>query len=227
MAVVRSSDNGQFVPIKVQIGDVFGRWTVTSGPEKLGSAIAFRVVCECGNKGLVRSYPLRHGASISCGCYNKERTAEANSTHGMTGTPEFESWDSMKDRCYSPGRKDSASYYDKGIKVCDRWLGKDGFANFYSDMGKRPKGYTLDRIDNNGDYTPENCRWTSAKVQANNRNSNRIVRYKGEDYTLCQLAEKAGIRYDTLAWRIERWQSIELAVETKLRPQRGSVYVSN
>lgn len=119
----------------------------------------------------------------------------------------------MRERCYRPGRRDAHIYYDKGITVCDRWLGKDGFANFYADMGPRPTQTTLGRIDGNKGYSPDNCRWETLIEQANNVSTNRIIVYRNQKMTLAQAARAAGIRADTAAWRLKHWGSID-------KPQR-------
>jgi hypothetical protein len=109
----------------------------------------------------------------------------------------------MLRRCYNPKHRQFHDYGGRGIKVCDRWLGKDGRKNFIADMGERPAGYTLERNDNNGNYTPENCRWASRREQQRNRRNNVIVEYQGRRMTLAEASELSGIRYDTLSERLK------------------------
>lgn len=120
--------------------------------------------------------------------------------HGMSKSREYGSWVSMKRRCYSPGHIGFENWGGRGIKVCDEW--RDSFQNFYRDMGVRPGGHTLDRIDNDGDYCKENCRWASEITQKNNRRNNRRFEYLGGTYTIPQLSRKFGIRKDVLWYRI-------------------------
>lgn len=205
-----------------EMGNTFNRWTVIGEPVKLGIHIAYKCRCICGTERIVRRFQLKHNLSISCGCYAVEVTKKSNSTHGMTNSPEFSTWDSMKDRCYSKGRKDKAYYHDKGIRVCDRWLGKEGFMNFYKDMGPRPKGMTIDRIDNSKGYSPENCRWATVKQQARNTSWNRIIEYQGRKYVASELAEKYGMGLDTFLWRFKNWKDINKVLSTPLKSQKNS-----
>lgn len=200
----------------IVIGYRCNRWTVISGPRKPVKHYGYDCVCDCGTRRFVRKFQLQHRLTNSCGCYSAERSKERNKTHGMTLTPTFSSWDAMLDRCNKPGRNDAKSYYDKGITVCKRWQGKNGFINFYKDMGERPDGMTLDRIDVDGNYEPSNCRWATSKQQARNKTTNRQVTLKGETKTLQDWADEIGIRYDTLSWRLKNWNNEEKILNTPL-----------
>ena len=124
-----------------------------------------------------------------------------NTTHGMKGTPEYLAYTSMKNRCNNKHTPSFKDYGGRGIKVCERWL--ESFENFYEDMGDRPsKKHSLDRIDNDGSYCPENCKWSTVKEQAMNRRTTRLITYKGETGCVSYFAEKYGIKNNVLWNRI-------------------------
>jgi len=134
-------------------------------------------------------------------------------THGMSKTPEYRAWLHMKDRCFNPNSKDYPNWGGRGITVCDRW--KNSSENFLADMGSRPTAkYSLDRIDNNADYSPENCRWATQTEQTNNRRSNYLITIGNETKTMTQWAKKINISKNVIFIRLERGWSDYDAVMT-------------
>lgn len=200
---------GKYVDIK---GQRFGRLVAL---EYLGSS-KWKCKCDCGKITNTASYySLISGATTSCGCYHREvltGRVPTNKTHGMRCTPEFNIWSMMKNRCTNPNCNRHQFYKDKGIKVCDRWLGTEGFAHFIEDMGMRPgPEYSVDRIDNNGDYCPENCRWATKKEQSNNQSRNILIEYKGKTQTLALWCDELGLNYKRVWRRLKDGASVEAA----------------
>lgn len=142
-----------------------------------------------------------------------------NLKHGMTGTRTFKSWETMKQRCTNPNAVDYERFGGRGIKVCAAW--SKSFLTFLYDMGIRPEGKTLDRIDVNGNYTPKNCKWSTASEQHRNRRNTRYVTYKGKKYALYDLAEKFKIKPAVLMTRLGSGWSIEKALTEPIMEGRG------
>lgn len=193
---------GKFIDLS---GKVFGRLVAISLSEKrIAGRTAWNCLCECGNKTIVTGCNLTNGVSKSCGCLQKELASKvaavSNKTHGMTNSPEFKAWRSMKKRCYQETDISYKNYGGRGIKVCDAWL--ESFENFYQDMGPRPIGMSLDRKNNSGNYEKNNCRWATKIEQGRNNRANRIINFQGKDYCLSELAEKLGISDQTVNYRI-------------------------
>jgi len=164
--------------------------------------------CDCGTVKEIRQTCLIQGVK-SCGCVTKQNTTKANRKHGFAGTPIYRLWHAMKNRCHHHSCSAYPDYGGRGIKVCERW---HDFSNFYKDMGAPPPGMTLDRIDNNGDYCPENCRWASPTLQANNRRSNVKYHTLGGYFTIREISVITGIDDMLIRSRISKGWTIDRAI---------------
>lgn len=195
------------------IGKRFGFLTVIDFYEMKNYRHYWRCLCDCGNEIIVRGQNLTNGNTQSCGCYHKKRASEANNhpkTHGLSNTRIYHCWQEMIKRCYTKTQMYYNDYGGRGITVCDRWL--HSFENFYADMSNTyQEGLTLDRIDVNKGYSPDNCRWITFKQQQNNKRNNHLVTYNGETKTISEWADISGIpyktlwnRFSTLGWSAEK-----------------------
>lgn len=180
------------------IGRRFGKLFVTSEAGRIGSILAFACQCDCGNAVTVRGPSLRSGNTTSCGCVHKAMVGELNKKHGKRRTTEYSIWQNMISRCTNPNVKCYSRYGDRGISVSDEWM---VFENFYVDMGDRPEGMTLDRIDNNGPYSKDNCRWATVAEQNRNTRRTKLVEYCGKKQCLKDWANEFGMAYNTLRKR--------------------------
>jgi hypothetical protein len=172
------------------------------------------VKCDCGNIRVSGKSHLSLGKYTSCGC----RKAENKSTHGATRkgsikTQEYGIWEKMKARCYNPSQHAYHRYGGRGILMCERW--RTSFSAFYEDMGKRPsKLYQIDRIDNDGPYSPENCRWVTRKEQSRNKSTNVLLHAFGETLCVTDWANRLGITTSSLSKRLRKGWPLEVALST-------------
>jgi hypothetical protein len=173
------------------VGKRFGRLLVEARVGREGTP-HWRCRCDCGKESIVAGGNLRNGHTTSCGCLRAQAAGTAAVRHGMTRTPTWSSWNSMRDRCLSATNKDFHNYGGRGITICSRW---ESFENFLADMGEKPEGMSLDRIDVNGNYEPGNCRWADYSTQ--NRNQRRHL---DPEVKSAYLAEHAP-RYATPEYR--------------------------
>ncbi|CZY44048.1 hypothetical protein ACLB5K_004550 [Enterobacter hormaechei] len=196
-------------------GNQFGKLTVLTYANKDKSGVSMWLCsCECGTEKVIRSNALRSGRTQSCGCmsgakHGHRRTKETS--------PSYISWLSMQRRCNNPGDAYYADYGGRGITVCARW---GNFEAFLKDMGERPTGHTLDRIDVDKGYSPNNCRWATPKDQARNRRNNHMLDTPAGRMCITKAAETYGVKVKTIAHRLSRGWSVEKALLTQ--PWQGN-----
>lgn len=155
---------------EIQIGEIYSRLTVTKGEHLINDRRHVIADCSCGTINfVVRADSVLEGNTQSCGCLQKEAASLANKTHGESDTVLYKNYHAMLARCYDPNCVPYKDYGARGITVCDRWKGDTGFLNFKEDMGQKPKGFSIERRDVNGNYSPENCKWESYSVQGFNK----------------------------------------------------------
>ena len=199
-------------------GQRFNRLTVIGPSEKRTNARYqyWNCTCDCGAATVTNGSALRHGRVKSCGCLQREKARAAGDrtrTHGMTKTTTHAIWMGMIQRCHNKNSKDYYRYGAKGITVCDRWR---TFEHFYADMGERPEGKSLDRIDNSKGYSQDNCRWATASEQVRNSSQTHWVTINGRTQTIGDWLAETGIKHTSTYWRRvnKRGWSIEKALTT-------------
>lgn len=215
----------KLVPPKVDImGQKFGKLTVIDWAGNWNPRNFWVCECECKNPGynpvVTETRCLRSGNTTSCGCTTR--------SHNMSKTPIYNVWQMMIKRCSVPHSEGYCNYGGRGITVCDRW--KDSFENFYQDIGEPPNvDCTLDRINNNAGYSPENCRWATSQEQARNTRANRFVTWKGEKKTLAEWAgdpelRLLGISASLLSHRLRKGWDIDSVMTTPSLPGKMITY---
>lgn len=158
--------------------------------------------CSCGNLRKADGYDVRNGKYTTCHTCSYFNARKACTKHGMSKSPEFRTWSEMLSRCYNPKVKNYKNYGGRGIGVCDKW--RNSFEAFYQDMGNKPAGKSIDRIDNEKGYSPDNCRWATSEEQANNKRSNVFISISGKRKTLAQWGRELGLNGVSVRYRASR-----------------------
>lgn len=201
----------------------FGRLTalVKEGRNHRNYAL-WRCRCDCGTEKLVAYSELAKGRTRSCGCLHVERMSTLNRSHGMSYSNEYVSWVKAKDRCFNSKHPAFEKYGGSGIVMCEEW--RNSFEAFYAHLGRCPRGYTLDRIDNSRGYEPGNVRWASKKQQAENSSWPKLVTINGVTKNISDWAAINNVSNATIYNRINKlgW-SIEQAISTPARKLRKRV----
>ena len=207
------------------LGKRFGRLVVLEEVEKKNNQRMFRCLCDCGNEKIIAGSRLR-GGTQSCGCLHREQLIKRNTKHGGTKDRLFHVWQNMKKRCYNPNEREYKNYGGRGIEVCEEWRHNYvAFREFmlsegYDKDAKRGE-YTLERIDKDGNYCPENCCLKTIQQQAYNRTDNHLEEYKGEIKTLAEWAAEYNIEYNLLFRRLKRgWAMEEALLSPKFSPKK-------
>lgn len=192
----------------------FGRLTVISKSPSEGKGTRWLCICDCGTQKVILGYRLRIGSVRSCGCL----WTDAIVKHGKSSTAEYRSWNAMRHRCEDPKCQSFPNYGGRGIKVCRRWSAS--FPAFLEDMGNKPNpSLSIERRDNNGDYTPENCYWATDKEQQNNTRWNRRLTHNGQTKTVSEWAEETGLNPSTIHSRSRRDWPVSKILQRTLFPK--------
>ena len=199
-------------------GMKFGLLTVVREVEQRfypsGNRTQWECGCECGNLVNVLGNSLTTGNTRSCGCLQKTLVSRRLKTHGMTNTKVYRIWQTMVSRCNNEKATGFHNYGGRGISVCGRWM---EFEKFLNDMGLPPPKTSIDRIDNDGDYCQENCRWATRKEQAQNKRNNRNIYFNGKNLCLIEWARKFDMDQSSMGERLDKWSIERALTEPKQR----------
>lgn len=198
-------------------GNRYGRLVVIGpGPKTVSGRTAWRCLCDCGQEASIALSALHGGLTKSCGCFRREHSKSMNQSHGRSQTSEYHVWAGVVQRCNNPKNQAFHNYGGRGIRVCEQWA---TFEGFYADMGAS-NGLTLERMNNDGNYEPANCKWATRKEQNSNRRDNVFLEHAGLRLTLTQWSEKMHIALGTIQKRLKLGWSTRDTLEAAVRPPR-------
>ncbi len=216
-----SLKKGEYIDIS---GNVYGRLKVLKFHSFRNGDSMFECKCDCGKIKVIRGYSIKCGSTASCGCLSVDVATLKSTIHGGSYSSEYKIWQSMKSRCLNPNSTGYKHYGGSGITVCERW--RNSFLDFLEDVGKRPEGMTLERKNNNGNYTPKNCKWATWKEQSNNKSTSRLITFRGETKTVTMWSDELNIkrhiifqRLDILKWSVDDALTIPVTVYRKRMPK--------
>lgn len=172
--------------------------------------------CDCGVEKDMKHRDILNGKVVSCGCFSAEMASDRFTKHGGYRTREYKSWNAMIQRCMNPNATAWDDYGGRGISVCEEWLGTEGYHQFVKDMGFRPDGMTLDRIDTNGNYEPGNVRWATPKTQQNNRRVTKMLTFNGETMSQAAWTQRLGMSRNAISERLRKGWTVEQALSAPL-----------
>lgn len=205
--------------VRLPIGSRIGICCVTGYGRGRAPGLYYQIKCDCGTEKTVNAQNFKR--TKSCGCLTKALISKSRRVHGETDSPAWNSWKSMIERCEWRGHKSWKDYGGRGISVCASW---HRYENFRSDMGQRPDGSQLDRVDNSKGYEPSNCRWSTPRQNANNRRSSVFLELGNERLTVSQWARRLNILNCTLSGRIRAGWSVEKTLSTPVEVQRNNAF---
>lgn len=185
------------------IGQKYGRLTVTGFVHK-GKKWYWECTCKCGNSIITQAYLVRNGHTSSCGCLQRERASEASLVHGQTNSRLYRIYNGMKNRCYNQKQQSYENYGGRGITICEEWLKSFTAFEEWSLSHGYADDLSIDRIDNNGDYSPKNCRWVTRTEQNENTRRNHLVTIGDRTQPLSAWVRERGLNYHTVSFRIHQ-----------------------
>lgn len=210
--------SGKYISMpKINVGDKFGRLTVIDDAGIVKAKRRYLCSCSCGSQLVVLMDSLLRGKTKSCGCLRKEITAENHIRHGQRSSRLYGIWRNMKSRCLNPNATRFENHGGRGITLCDDWMSFESFYNWAINNGYQDN-LTIERVDNDGGYCPENCKWGTNYDQQRNKRNNHFIEFNGERKTLKEWSEILGLSYSALILRLNRLKwSVDKAFTTPVR----------